>query len=199
MDCPHLAVKSIFGRIHFWPRGSEPLRVEAKEKPGLGMRIAEAIARSGMSREGVARALQERGLKTKARDLRRWISGKHEPRASVLMNIADVTGQDPEWLFGTNRPEFMSPGPDRDSALAGKDETARRLGQWMLGLEPDVRAFTFFIGEALSQPNGLRAFARVASEAADRMERRTAGEAGTSRKREGAATRRARQKNASER
>jgi len=153
------------------------------EKAALGARIRQAVVRSGLSQEEIARRLKARGFPVTSGHLRRWMGGKHAPRINLLMNFAEVTGQDAEWLFGAKKrvPGYSS------SELPANHEQAVRFGEWMLALPDDVRAFTFFIGELLAKPGGLAHFAEIAAGSLARMEQSSSEPAGTSRKRKAAA------------
>lgn len=63
-------------------------------------RLNKLRLRNGYTQEDLAHELRRRGMKTSAKQIRRWEMGAHAPRADVIPLLADALGVPMDELFG---------------------------------------------------------------------------------------------------
>lgn len=107
----------------------------------LPRRIYDARLRAGKTQDDVAYELRQRGLKSNARQVRRWEAGTHAPRAEVIPIIADVLGVQIDDLYGSTDEEEDEDPVARlrriraELVLAGRDDLAADLLKFASGKE----------------------------------------------------------------
>lgn len=70
-----------------------------------GSRLNQLRLKRDFTQEGFAHELRVRGLKSSAKQIRRWESGAHVPRASVIPVLADALGVSMDSLFSADLDE----------------------------------------------------------------------------------------------
>lgn len=96
-----------------------------------GNRLNQLRLKGGFTQEDFAHELRRRGLKTSAKQIRRWESEAHVPRAAVVPILADALGVSMDALFRA--------GSDDDEAEAASMAPLAAENEILEALRPLAR------------------------------------------------------------
>jgi transcriptional regulator with XRE-family HTH domain len=97
----------------------------------IGARIREARARKEFSQSDLARAVQK-----PRQHLSQIEQGKQQPRAELLLDIADVLGVSTDYLLGRTEPDAPPAVTSTRQETPAPAPTARRKGHARDGTQP---------------------------------------------------------------